>query len=221
MDILFFAAVALLIFLKLGKQLGRVDEEEKKMMDAKIAKQKEQIEAIQGKIIQKITEISEEQKQAEEKILGDLDATTRASFSDILQRCNISAQFFVNGAKSVFEMTLKAFAANDLEALKPLLSDNVFAGFEGAINERKLLSQTLTTNLIAINKAEILSAGMFENFALVVVKISSRQINYISDVSGQIVVGKKDEINELSDVWTFKKDVTSANPSWVVSNTAS
>lgn len=221
MDILFFAVVALLIFLKLGKQLGRVDEEEKKMMDAKIAKQQEQIAAIQGQIIQKITEISEEQKQAEEKILGDLDTTTRASFSDILQRCKISAQFFVNGAKSVFEMTLKAFAANDLEALKPMLSDNVFAGFESAINQRKAQGQTLTTNLIAINKAEILSAAMFENFALVVMKISSRQINYISDASGQIVVGRKDEINELSDVWTFKKDVTSASPIWVVSNTAS
>lgn len=221
MDILFFAVVALLIFFKLGKQLGRVDEEEKKMMDAKIIKQKEQLEAIQEKIIQKITVISEEQQKAEDAILSDLDTTTRANFLDILQRCKISAQFFLNGAKSVFETTLKAFAAHDLQTLKPLLSDNVFIGFESSINDRKLQSQTLTTNLIAIDEVKILSAAMFENFALVVVKISSRQINYISGASGQIILGKKDEINQLSDIWTFKKDVTDASPNWIVSNTAS
>ncbi len=220
MDILFFAVVAFFIFMKLGKQLGKVDEEEKKMVEAKVAKRNEEIAAIQGQIMQKITEISETQMQAEERILGPLDSVTRENFTNILQRCNITADFFVNGVKSSFEMILKAFSSADFATLKLFLSDNIFKSFEAAINVRNAQEQTLTTNLIAIEKVEIISAGILENLASVVIKITSRQINYIADKNGQIIDGKRDVISELSDVWTFRKDVTSSNPSWVVVNTA-
>ena len=220
MDILFFAAVAFFIFLKLNKQLGKVDEEEKKQIEAKVAQRREEIAAIKGQIIQKITEISAEQTQSEEKILAPLDVATRENLSNILSRCNLSAEFFVNGAKSAFEMILKAFSTADVETLKTLLSDNIYKGFEGAINARRSQEQTLVTNLIAIEKTEILSAALVGDVASVVIKFTSKQINYISDKNDQIVEGKKDEISELSDVWTFRKDVTSPNPNWVVSNTA-
>ncbi len=221
MDILFFAAIAFLILLKLGSQLGRVDEEEKNQILAKVVKAKEKAEEIQNKLIQKIAEISEEQKQIDEKILADVSPQVKENLINILQRCNISAQFFVQGVQSVFEMSLKAFAANDLNALKPLLAENVFHGFESAIKERESQGQALTTNLIAIDKTEILAANLFENSAVVVVKIVSRQINYVTDKFGQIVAGKKDTISELTDIWSFKKDITSQDPSWVISNTSS
>lgn len=220
MDILFFAAVAFFIFWKLSKQLGKVDEDERKQIEAKVAQRKEEIAAIQGQIIQKITEISAEQNQAEEKILAPLDVATRENLSNILSRCNLSAEFFVNGAKSAFEMILKAFSTADIETLKTLLSENIYKGFEGAINARRSQEQTLVTNLISIEKTEILSAALVGDIASVVIKFTSKQINYISDKNDQIVEGKKDEISELSDVWTFRKDVTSLNPNWLVSNTA-
>ena len=206
--------------MKLNKQLGRVDEEEKKMIEAKVVKRKEEIAAIQGQIIQKITEISEAQTKADAKVLDPLDPTTKENFSNILQSCGITAEFFVNGVKSAFEMILKAFASADSETLKTLLADNIYKGFEGAINARKSQEYQLTTNLISIDRAEIISAGISGNFASVVMKITSKQINYVSDKSGQIVEGKKDAISELSDVWTFRKDVASPNPNWVVVNTA-
>ena len=53
------------------------------------------------------------------------------------------------------------------------------------------------------------------------VKIISKQINYISDKEQKIIEGKKDEISEIIDVWTFKKDVKSPNPNWLVSATSS
>jgi predicted lipid-binding transport protein (Tim44 family) len=221
MEILFFAAIAFLILLKLGSTLGRVDEEEKNRILAKVAKVKEQAAEIQNKIIQKIAEISEEQKQIDEKILSELNPAVKENLVNILQRCNISAQFFFKGVQSVFEMSLKAFAGNDLNTLKTLLSENVYNGFEAAIKERELQGQVLTTNLIAIDKTEIIAANLFDNSAVVVVKIVSRQINYVSDKFGQVVAGQKDAIHELTDIWSFKKDVTSQDPNWVISNTAS
>ncbi|OFX11945.1 MAG: hypothetical protein A3G22_05925 [Alphaproteobacteria bacterium RIFCSPLOWO2_12_FULL_40_11] len=224
MDIIFFAALAFIIFLKLNKQLGKIDEEEKKQIEAKLAKRKEEVLAIQSKITQQyqqqIIPILEKRNQIEEQILQPLDATTRQNFSNILQRCNISAEFFVSGAKSAFEMIIKAFAAGDLETLKILLADKIYQGFENAVNQRKAQETTLVTNLISIEKAEIISAMLLENFASIVVKIVSKQINYVSDKGGQVIEGRKDEISELTDIWTFKKDVNSPNPNWVVCATS-
>ena len=224
MDIIFFAAIAFFIFYKLNKQLGKVDEEEKKNIELKVVAAREKILEAQQVIKQQKQQSSfaiEADNQASEKILNSLDVATKEIFNNILNRTNISAEFFVNGVKSAFEMILKAFASADLETLKFLLSDKIFKGFESAIIQRKLAEKTLITNLISIEKAEIISALIFENNASVAIKIVSKQINYIIDSKGQTVEGKKDEINEITDIWTFKKDINSTNPNWVVSATGS
>jgi predicted lipid-binding transport protein (Tim44 family) len=51
--------------------------------------------------------------------------------------------------------------------------------------------------------------------------ITSKQINYVSDKEQKIIEGKKDEISEINDIWTFKKDIKSPNPNWLVSATSS
>jgi predicted lipid-binding transport protein (Tim44 family) len=225
MDIIFFAAIAFFIFYKLNKQLGKIDEEEKKNIELKVVSAREKILEAQQVIKQQQQQQSsltiETDNQVSKKILNSLDAATKESFSNILNRTNISAEFFVNGVKSAFEMILKAFASSDLETLKFLLSDKIFKGFESAIIQRKSAEKTLITNLISIEKTEIISALIFENNASVAMKIVSKQINYIIDSKGEIVEGRKDEINEITDIWTFKKDINSANPNWVVSATGS
>ena len=120
-----------------------------------------------------------------------------------------------------FEMIINAFSKDDSETLKNLLSEKIFQGFNLAIEERKTNEKKLTTNLISIDKVEILSAMLIENQASIVVKIISKQINYISDKEQVIIEGKKDEISEITDLWTFKKDIKSSNPNWFVSATSS
>lgn len=227
MSTLLFAALAFFIFYKLSKQLGKIDEEEKKQIEEKIARRREEMMAMQNAVRQnqeareqKVVSGISQQNISEQKILESLDEATRQNFIAILQRTNITAEFFVNGAKSSFEMILKAFATADLETLKFLLSDKIYAGFETAINQRKAAEKILITNVIAVEKAEIISAMLLDNFASVAVKLTSKQINYITDKNGQIIEGRKDEISEITDVWTFKKDVTSPNPNWVVSATS-
>jgi predicted lipid-binding transport protein (Tim44 family) len=227
MDIIFFAALAFYLFFRLNKQLGRVDEEEKKQVEVKAIKKRAEILAIKPVIAKQHQDMSpglpdsEAKNQAEEQILSSLEEPIRQNLVAVLQSCKISADFFINGAKSAFEMILKAFASADYNTLKFLLSDKIYQGFEAAVNHRKSQEHTLITNLISIEKAEIISAMMLGNFASIAVRISSQQINYITDKDGQIIEGKKDEINNLTDIWTFKKDITSKNPNWVVSATSS
>jgi predicted lipid-binding transport protein (Tim44 family) len=59
-----------------------------------------------------------------------------------------------------------------------------------------------------------------ENNASIVIKFVSKQINYICDKEEKIIEGKKDEINEITDIWTFKKDLTSPNPNWIINSTS-
>ena len=223
MDILFFAAIAFFIFFKLKAQLGKIDEGEKKQIQDKISQKKQLLESLQNQMMgqNKMKVVNEEQNKIDEKITSSLDTNSKDKFFKAIKACNISTEFFLNGAKSAFEMVIKAFAGADLETLKFLLSEKIYAGFEGSINQRKAASQTLVSNLISIEKSEIISASMLGNEALVTIKFVSQQINYVIDKDGQIIEGKKDQIAELTDIWTFKKDVTISNPNWTIVSTNS
>ena len=227
MDIIFFAALAAFIFYKLNKELGKVDEDEKRQIQEKLLKKREEFAKIQEQLR---TQVEEKiigasstvlKNKAEEKIFENLEESSKQAFEAILKSCKISAEFFLNGAKSAFEMTIKAFAKADLETLKILLSEKIYQGFEAAIKQRNSEEKTLTTNIISIEKSEIISAQMQENNAIVAVKFVSKQINYISNKAGEVVEGRKEEISEITDIWTFKKDVTSPNPNWAVISTES
>ncbi len=227
MDILFFAALAFYIFLRLNKSLGKIDDEEKKMIEKKIAEKQQAIIAIAKQISEKqqeekmkIVEPIIRKVEEEKKILDSLDKEVVPALSEILSKCQITADFFLSAVKSSFEMIIKAFADGDLSTLKLLLSEKIFQGFEAAIANRKEHNRTLITNLISINKVEIISAKTMENLASVVVRIVSKQINYITDVDGKIIEGRKDDIIEINDVWTFQKDLTVSDPNWVVVVTA-
>jgi predicted lipid-binding transport protein (Tim44 family) len=224
MDILIFAAIAFFIFFKLRGQLGKIDEVEKKQIQEKISKKRQVIENLQNQILVgqgKTKDVVEVQSKADEEVIGSLDENSKKQFLEIIKSCNISATFFLNGAKGAFEMIIKAFASGDLEALKFLLDSKIYSGFEQSVNQRKSAQQTLISNLIAFEKVKIISASKNGKEALVTVKFISQQINCVVDKEDQIIEGSKSEIAELTDIWTFKKDVTVSDPNWLIVSTNS
>lgn len=220
MDIFFLALLAFYIFFKLSKHLGKIDEEEKKRLEERVVLMKVAQDKIQEIIKQQEKVVgSASTVEQDAAHLANLKPENKNALENILSRCNINLSFFLSGAKSAFEMVLKSFSAGDLETLKSLLSDKLYQGFEKAVNQKKSEEKTLTTNLISIEKSEIISAALVGDIASIVVKFVSKQINYVSAKTGEIIEGRKDEIVETTDVWTFKKDVNSPNPNWVISQT--
>jgi predicted lipid-binding transport protein (Tim44 family) len=227
MDIIFLVALAAFIFYKLNSELGKSDEDEKD----RIIKKREDIDKKAHQLISQLAQQQEKivgskttadqatEKDQEDKILTTLNESTKQAFKEILQRSNITADFFVNGARFAFEMVLKAFASGDSPTLKLLLSQRIFDGFSAAIEQRKTEEKTLVTNLISLEKSEIISAQVLENRGLVSVRFTSKQINYIFNKSGEVLEGTKDQIAELTDIWTFEKDLNSSNPNWLVVST--
>ena len=224
MDIIIFAIIAIVIFYKLNKQLGKIDEEEKRSIEDKVSLMRR----MQDELLKKNSPNNQTQS-SQQKLIGqsstiqgleNLDEATKQNLEAIFASCNISYEFFINGAKSAFEMVLKAFCEGDISTLKMLLSEKNFLAFQKALNQRNVDQQKLTTNLIAIEKAEIISAITLENNASIVVKFVTKQINYICDKDDKVIDGKKDAINQITDIWTFKKDLTIANPNWIINATS-
>ena len=67
---------------------------------------------------------------------------------------------FLGGAKYAFEMVLAAYADGNTRALKGLLSPEVYADFQHAIQSREEAAQTLEETLVGIPKAEVMEASM-------------------------------------------------------------
>jgi predicted lipid-binding transport protein (Tim44 family) len=123
---------------------------------------------------------------------------------------------FLEGAKTAYEMIVAGFAAGDKQALKPLLSRDVYESFARAIDQRRQAGETLDTNFVGIDKAEISAADLVGKRAIITVKFTSDQITSRRNKSGDIIEGDPKKIREISDVWTFERDASSKDPNWTL-----
>src|SRR4029450_7183637 len=109
----------------------------------------------------------------------------------------------------------------DTKALRPLLADQVFGNFAGAIEERNQKRQPHETTLVGILSADIFAAALKGDEAQVTVKFISQQINVTKDQEGRIIDGDPSEVANITDVWTFARSVKSRDPNWVLAATDS
>jgi len=121
---------------------------------------------------------------------------------------------FVDGAKTAYEMIVVSFADGDEASLKQLLSTEVFEGFESAIHEREARGEKVESNLVGINKADIIESDVKNRTAYVTVKFVSELISVTRDAEGEVVEGDPKKVREVTDIWTFARDITSKNPNW-------
>ena len=122
---------------------------------------------------------------------------------------------FVEGAKMAYEMIVDGFAKGDKAALKNLLSKEVFDGFARAIDDRQAQGQRVDSRFVGIDKATMQSASLVGGKkASITMAFVSELITATYDRAGEVIEGDPKEIREVTDVWTFERDVTSRNPNW-------
>jgi predicted lipid-binding transport protein (Tim44 family) len=124
------------------------------------------------------------------------------------------ARHFVNGARSAYEMIVIAYAEGNRRLLKSLTSKDVFDGFMQAVTEREEQGQTNETHFIGIISSDLTEAELRDAMARVTVKFRSQLITLIRDRAGTIISGDPKEVREVTDVWTFAREVTSKDPNW-------
>ena len=120
---------------------------------------------------------------------------------------------FLDGAAKAFGMIVTAFAAGDRVSLRRLLSDDTYQAFEQAITLRESLGQVQVSEIRAIPAVTIEGAELRGKVGSVTVRIVSDQISLTRDKAGAPLVGT-DAVTEITDLWTFERDLSQPDPAW-------
>jgi predicted lipid-binding transport protein (Tim44 family) len=121
---------------------------------------------------------------------------------------------FITGARGAYEMIVTAYADGDRKILKNLLAREVYDGFESVIREREQRGEIAETRFVSIDAAEIISAELRGKIAQITVRFVSQLVSVVRDKSGAVTEGSPEKVTDVTDVWTFARDVTSRDPNW-------
>ena len=127
---------------------------------------------------------------------------------------HFSSADFLQGAGTAFEMILTAFAEGDRATLKNLLSAEVFNNFDQSITAREQAGHQLDSTLVALSGAEIIAIELQDHRALITVCFISEQITVTRDRDSEIVDGDPGKVSQITDNWSFARDLRSSNPNW-------
>ncbi len=143
-------------------------------------------------------------------VAAGLDAIAAADTS-------FDAKHFVAGARAAYEMIVTAFAGADRRQLRNLLSREVFDGFDAAITERERRSETLETRFVSIDASTITAAELRNRTtAQITIRFVSKLVSATRDRAGAVIDGNAERVTDVTDVWTFARDVASRDPNWKV-----
>jgi len=120
---------------------------------------------------------------------------------------------FLDGAETAFRMIVAAFATGDRTTLHNLLSDDTFRAFEQAITAREAVGHQQVSEIRAVPGVSIDGAELNGTVAQITVKFVSDQISLTHDQAGNPVAGT-DAVTEITDLWTFERDLSSRDPTW-------
>jgi predicted lipid-binding transport protein (Tim44 family) len=136
------------------------------------------------------------------------------------QDSSFDPRHFVSGARGAYEMIVLAFANGDRRSLKDLLSSEVYESFDAAVKEREKREQKTETRFVSIDRAELVNADVRDRSAQLTVRFVSQMISVTRDKDGTIVEGNPDKVADITDVWTFARDITSRDPNWKLVGTS-
>ena len=132
---------------------------------------------------------------------------------------NFDVPQFVEGARSAYKMVLEAFWRGDREELAWLCDADVLASFEDAIAAREADGHVLDNRLVRIEKAQIIEATVRDGTAEIVMRFEADIAAVTRDRDGNVIAGSMTDAIDTKDIWTFTRDIRSADPNWKLSET--
>jgi predicted lipid-binding transport protein (Tim44 family) len=127
---------------------------------------------------------------------------------------SFDAKHFLTGARAAYDMIVTAYAAGDRRQLKGLLGREVYEGFEQAIKDRESRGETVETRFVSIDGADLVAAELRGKTAQLTVRFRSQLISVTRDKSGNVIDGNAEKVTDVTDVWTFARDLSSRDPNW-------
>src|SRR5579863_5604698 len=221
-----FLALAVFIFLRLRSVLGQRTGRERPPYDPYSAR-----DAVRSPATDKVVTLppratetpapAAEAPQASAERWKDVaeSGSTVAAGLDAIAGADPSfdAKHFITGARTAYEMIVTAFAGGDRRQLRSLLSREVFDGFDAAITERERRSETVETRFVSIEGSTITAAELRNrSTAQITIRFVSKLVSATRDRAGAVIDGNADKVTDVTDVWTFARDIASRDPNWKV-----
>ncbi len=224
---LILLAIALIVLWRLRSVLGQRTGLERPPIDTSVTRKKAAPEAANGNVLEfpQGKPVSETIFDAEpQKPVWEGFAEAGSGLASGLEKVaqadpGFTPKSFIEGAKLAYEMVVDAFAKGDKPALKNLLSSEVFEGFSRAIEARQKAGEKLDFRFVGFDKVEILAAALTDKRATMTLKFVSQLISATYDKAGLLIDGEPKEVRDVTDVWSFERDITQRDPNWRVVST--
>ena len=231
--------IAIVAILKLRSVLGRRTGDEDTRLERYRAEQKRQQSAGAGSTPDKVVTLprrgaeeapgaaaaqvsTAEVKERMRTFAGQDESVTQGLLEILRYDPDFDPEQFLRGAKQAYEMIVTAFAEGNRKILRDLLNRDVYDGFVSAIADRESRSEQVDQSFVGINKADIIEAEVKEQNgqtgAQITVRFLSQLISATRDRMGAVIAGDPQRIKEVTDIWTFSRDVSNVrarqNPNW-------
>jgi predicted lipid-binding transport protein (Tim44 family) len=124
---------------------------------------------------------------------------------------SFDAARFLAGARSAYEMIVRAFAEGDRATLKPLVSASVYQTFDKAISSREAEGRTEQVEFLNPPRADLESADMSGQTARARVRFLAEVRSRSKGPEGEAVDDRR-----TAEVWTFERAVDNRDPNWAL-----
>ena len=126
---------------------------------------------------------------------------------------------FLEGAGGAYRLILESFWKGDLDSIKPHVAPHVFETFAGAVEQRKKDGLTLDNRLVAIEPPVIAEAAVENDAAILTVRFEADIAAVTRDADGAVVAGSMSDAVQTRDRWTFRREISSRDPNWILIET--
>ncbi len=214
MEILIFAALAAYLFFRLWSVLGTQNEK--------------------GDFLNRSTPIKGEvgdnvillpQKQPKKSPFPELHQLSSEVQQELKKLSDLDSSFnltsFLKGARAAFGMTIEAFSDGDLISLQKLLAPHVYNQFYSVIESRSAKKLTVKTEIKDITISDLTKIEIKEGEAFISLRFVSNQIVTTLNEEGQIIDNPSKLAVLMTDLWTFRREISATTPNWQLTETRS
>ena len=212
LQLLVLAGVAVFLILKLRSVLGTRDGFEKPPVPLEEVRPKARrdFEVIEGGPDRDIIDH-----------VPDGSAAAKALAAMKTAEPGFSVGTFLSGARGAYEMILMGFEKGEIDSVRPFLSPDVAASFDGAVSAREREGLTVEANFVGLREL-VLQEATFDRdsrTAEITVRFMGELTSVVRNKAGEIVEGRDTEVKRQRDVWTFARRMGGDDPNWQLAAT--
>ncbi len=214
-DILILAMIAVFIIQRLRNVLGKKTGNESDILDKFTGSKQSYQESEPDETIKPI-------KQTKQNVIKNKQLHKDPKINNVLKKIyqydkEFSIDDFLKGAKKAFEFIIGNYVDGKIDDLKKLLSKKMFDNFKSQISYREKKGEKLDITFIGVELPKLISAEIYNRtFARMKLEFVTEQVQTTKNSNGKIIDGDINQILNITELWTFTKNIKDKNPNWVL-----